>query len=89
MASPAKGAPTAEPTVIDEPCQPIASPRPTSGTSLETWSTVAVMVGAQNSPEITSSTVSATPPVAKAIGRVSSPRPPSSTNGEIGRCRPP
>ncbi len=48
--APTIGAPTALPSIIAEPCQPIASPRLPAGTARERSSAVAVTVGAQNMP---------------------------------------
>ena len=50
IARPATGAPSADPAVMHDPCQPIASPRAASGTTWLTWSTVAVIVGAHSRP---------------------------------------
>ena len=89
MANPAIGAPTAEPAVIADPCQPIISPRNRSGTWRLSCSTVAVIVGAQRNPDTVMSTAKLGTPTARATGAVVAARPPSSQKTEKERCQAP
>ncbi len=89
MAKPARGAPTADPEVMAEPCQPIISPRKRSGTTRLSCSTVAVSVGAQRIPDSVMSTAKLGTPAASATGAVVAARPPSSQKTEKDRCQAP
>ena len=77
------------PAVMNEPCQPIASPRADAGTTRLTWSTVAVMVGAHSRPATKDSAANDRVPPANAIGAVTTASAPSSQNAEIAWRRPP
>src|SRR3954447_22452207 len=50
ITAPTTGELAAPPIVMAVPCQPVASPRRSSGTSLVTHSAAAVSVGAQKNP---------------------------------------
>src|SRR5882762_10080361 len=89
IATPASGAPRAEPVVIAEPCHPSASPRAVSGTTRLSWSTVAVIVGAHTTPATNARPASVQLFGANAIGTVAALSPASSKKAGMARCKAP
>ncbi len=74
---------------MNDPCQPMASPRASAGTMRLDWSIVAVMVGAHSRPATKLIAARVRGEVASAIGAVTMARAASSQKGEMGWRRAP
>ena len=89
MRAPHRGAPSAAPTVIADPFQPITSPRRCSGTIRTSIAVIADSAGAHGTPAITTAIASSSGVPANAAGIVSSARMSTSTSGWIEWLPPP